>query len=215
VSGDAGSKSLKSRNMPWLCAVIALDAAVTLAFVFPDVLSGAPIQRLAIGRATLSVFAPVIILLLVGLLPPNAKAMIVYWRIRNPLPGHAAFTKYGPKDDRVDMAALRRNVGEPPTDDPKAQNLFWYKLYKKVSTTSNVSESHRMYLLYRDIATVSLLLMVSTPVCLGFLHVELRSLLIVALIFFVQYLVAAVSARNSGIRFVTSVLAIHSTRKIK
>jgi hypothetical protein len=156
---------------------------------------------------------PVVVLLLAGVLPHNLKASLVFWKIRDVLPAHEAFTKHGPSDARVDMAALRAQVGELPIA-PSEQNRLWFKLYKATENTPTVLEAHKMYLLYRDVAAISLLLLI--PALLG-LHLsgfDLSAAKTIAGIFVLQYVTAAIAARHSGVRFVTNVLSVHSTTPI-
>jgi hypothetical protein len=107
------------------------------------------------------------------------------------------------------MAALRKNVGDFPTI-PAEQNRLWFKLFKTVETEPAVVEAHKMYLLYRDMAAISLLLLIAVPAALYLNGAAVFAVVAVAGIFALQYLMAAVAARHKGIRFVTNVLAIHS-----
>ncbi|EHP42302.1 hypothetical protein OR16_15274 [Cupriavidus basilensis OR16] len=109
----ARSHVLKDANIKWLVMLAVLDAAVVLLFIAPELVDA---SKMAILRASASPLLPVVVLLLTGLLSHEAKARLVYWRIRNPLPGSQAFTKYAPADARTDMKALARNVGALPTD---------------------------------------------------------------------------------------------------
>mgnify|MGYP001344779523 CR=1 FL=1 len=68
--------------------------------------------------------------------------------------------------------------------------------------------------IYRDMAVISLPLIVLVPLGLWLLGVGPGALWFGVALFVVQYLLAAISARHSGIRFVTNVLAIHSAKKI-
>ena len=83
--------------------------------------------------------------------------------VQNLLPGSETFTRYASADPRIDMAALKRNVGVPP-GDPAEQNAKWYKLYRRVSRDPAVVEAHKLYLLYRDMAAISIMLVPLVPV---------------------------------------------------
>lgn len=207
-------KSLKSRNMPWLSALVTLDAALIATVVWHNSIEYKSLTNLASLRLLMSVFVPVIVLFVVELLPSEVKASLVYWRFRDVLPGHRSFSIHAKRDCRIDFDALTKNVGAPPTD-PKEQNAFWYKLYKKVGSEITVSESHRMFLLYRDMATISVMLAVLSPIALLALDTPLRQSMTICGMLLFQYLITALSARNTGIRFVTNVLSIHSTKKVR
>jgi hypothetical protein len=158
----------------------------------------------------LTLVLPVVVLLLTGALPHNLKASLVYWKIKNVLPAHEAFTKHGPSDPRVDMAALQVHIGELPTV-PSEQNRLWFKLYKATENALTVLEAHKMYLLYRDMAAISFLLLIAAPAGVYLSGFGLAAGMATAAIFALQYVIAAISARHSGIRLVTTVMSIHST----
>lgn len=206
-------RSLKSLNMTWLVMLAVLDMIVVLLFVAPEVIKETTWNQLAVMRGLATTVLPVAVLLLTGLLSHNAKAIVVYWRIKNPMPGCAAFTRHGPADNRIDMVALKKNVGELPID-PAEQNKKWFKLYKMVGDDKAVVEAHKMYLMYRDMAAMSLPLIVLVPIGLYFIGGTKSGLWITATFFAVQFIACCLGARNSGIRFVCNVLSVHSTKKI-
>lgn len=206
-------RSLKSLNMKWLVMLAVLDTIVVLLFVAPEVIKDATWNQLTVMRGLATTVLPVAVLLLTGLLSHNVKAMLVYWRIKSPMPGCAAFTRHGPADVRIDMAALKKNVGELPTD-PAEQNKKWFKLYKMVGDDKAVIEAHKAYLMYRDMAAMSLPLIVLVPIGLGFVGALTSGIWIATAFFAVQFVACCLGARNSGIRFVCNVLSVHSTKKV-
>ena len=208
-----GERSLKSLNMKWLVLLAAADVLFVLLFVAPDLLNGVTLTQIGVGRVLTTTVMPVVVLLIVNVLPHDVKSMLVYWKPLGVLPGCEAFTKYGPRDPRIDMAALKKNVGALPTESTE-QNSKWYKLYKLVPNEPEVQEAHKMFLMYRDIAVLSLPLVALVPLALNVVGVSNSTLALAAGLFIVQYLLTALSARWSGIRFVCNVLAIHSARKV-
>lgn len=208
-----GERSLKSLNMKWLVLLAAADVLFVLLFVAPDLLNGVTLTQIGIGRVLTTTVMPVVALLIVNVLPHDVKSMLVYWKPLGVLPGCEAFTKYGPRDPRIDMVALKRNVGALPTDSTE-QNSKWYKLYKQVPNELEVQEAHKLFLMYRDMAVLSLPLVALVPLSLNLAGVSNSTLALAAGLFVIQYLLTALSARWSGIRFVCNVLAIHSASKI-
>jgi hypothetical protein len=209
ISGNSG-KSLKSRNLPWLVSLIAFDVVIIVIFAVPTFFTSFSFSQASVARALATLVLPVVVLLLTGVLPHNLKASLVYWKTRHALPAHKAFTKHGPSDARVDMAALQAHLGELPIV-PGEQNRLWFKLYKATENTPTVLEAHKMYLLYRDMAAISLLLMIAAFICFYWTGFELSLASVLTGLFALQYGTAAIAARHSGVRFVTNVLAIHST----
>ncbi len=208
-----GERSLKSLNMKWLVLLAVADVLFVLLFVSPDLLGKVTLTELGIARALTTTVMPVIVLLVVNVLPHDVKSMLVYWRPLGVLPGSEAFTRYGPRDPRIDMATLKKNVGALPLE-PSEQNAKWYKLYKLVHNETEVQEAHKLFLMYRDMAVLSLPLLSIVPLSLKVAGVSNSAVWLAVIVFIVQYLLTAISARWSGIRFVCNVLAIHSARKI-
>lgn len=205
-------RSLKSQNFKWLASTVLADALVIFLFVVPEI-TKETWTTVALIRSIGTVVLPVLVLLIVNVLPHDIKAMLVYWKPLGWLPGAEAFTRFGPADARIDMAALKRNVGVLPAE-PKEQNAKWFKLYKMVEGRSEVAAAQKDFLMYRDIAVISLPLIGLVPIGLWFSGVTPSALWFAGALFVVQYLLAAVSARHAGIRFVTNVLASHSAQKI-
>jgi hypothetical protein len=206
-------RSLKSLNLKWLVALTSADAVVLALFVAPELVTQASTTQLGVYRAVSAAVIPVLVLLLVNVLPSNVKAMLVYWKPLGWLPGCEAFTKYGPADPRVDMVALKKNVGVW-TSDPKAQNANWFKLYKLVENVTDVAASQRDFLMYRDMGALSLPLVALAPLGLYLADVSGKGMASAAGMLFAQYVLTALSARHAGERFVCNVLALHAARKV-
>jgi hypothetical protein len=199
---------LKAQNSKWLWAVVAADALALVAFAFPAALDQAA-SWLASGARVAGVsIAPVIVLLLTSLLSSEIKAVLVFWRVRNVLPGHRAFSLYAVKDPRVDVERLRAAVGEFPRA-PRDQNALWYRLFKKVEADPAVAQAHRHFLLFRDLAALSFLLAVVAPPGLYFVGAGPASVWFALGLFAVQYLATAIAARHNGVGLVGNVLALH------
>lgn len=198
-------RSIKSQILPLLVAVLVADAlivATVAGYIDSDWFSMANAKRA--GSAAI---LPVLVLLLVNVIPAAWRDRLGHLRWTSPLPGNRAFTEYGPQDDRIDMAALERRHGPLPTIG-KEQNALWYKLYKDVGSEISVVESQKRYLLFRDLATMSLmLLLVSPSLAIPF---DWQVVGWAALIFVLQTVLCAVTSRNTGIRFVSNVLVLHS-----
>jgi hypothetical protein len=204
--------TLKGKNLTWLVAALAFDAIVLWL-----VASQAPATELASAqslakRAALVTLLPVPALLLSSLLSSNLKAVLVFWRWQHPLPGARAFTVHAPADPRIALDRLRKNVGEFP-QDLREQNSRWYALYREVQDEASVRDSHGHYLLFRDLAAVSLLLMLAVPLALLAVASATGIVLGTAAFFLIQYLLAAQAGRVAGVRMVRNVLALHASLK--
>lgn len=208
------TNSMKLANLGWITSMILLDILVLLYIVAPDALESASLTKLAAARMSVTGFLPIVIAFLSSLLSPGMKDILVYWRIKDVMPGHRAFSHHAPDDPRIDMARLKKHAGPFPSK-PREQNACWYNLYKLVATEPAVNESQRLFLRFRDLAAISLLLTVAAPLILFKLGAGTNTAGQAAVLLFVQYLLAAVAARQNGFRFVTNVLAVHSTKKVR
>lgn len=207
------NRTLKSQNFMWHVALATADAIVLALFVAPDLVTSAAAKQLGVYRALGALILPVVVLLFVNVMSSALKAMFVYWKPYGWLPGCEAFTKYVPTDHRIDAAQLKKNVGVWP-ENPKEQNAKWFKLYKMVESQAEVAGAQKDFLMYRDMASFTLVLIVLAPLCLYFADASLRAILGAVVLLLLQYVLTAVSAANAGKRFVCNVLALHSVKKI-
>jgi hypothetical protein len=203
--------SLKGQNSAGLYALMAANLALFYGAVQHDVvLQGNWAQ---VARDLSQAIPAGIGLALTGVLnaqlSPETKARIVFLRWRNPLPGCEAFTKHAQGDPRVDLTALESVCGTLPTT-PREQNALWYKLYKSVGSDPSVTQAHRAFLFARDYACLALFACVVLGVA-GVLQIPSgRTALIYLAVLIGQFLLARRAARNHGVRFVTTVLALKS-----
>jgi hypothetical protein len=208
------AKSLKAEYSKLLLALVLADVLFVCLFLIPGFPFGASFAELARSRLLATVLVPVVVLLLVHVLNNETKCMLVYWRRYGWLPGCEAFTKHVYADVRIDVPLLRKNVGEFPTE-PREQNARWYRLYKMVEDEAEIRDPQRDFLMYRDMAALSLAIAGIAPFVLYHAGATPEAQWLAAAIFVGQYLLTAISAKHRGIRFVKSVLALHSVRKIQ
>ena len=189
---------------------VVLNALVFLVLFSGEDMITAIQQRQFAGlinpKAVFALVLPLVTLVLDGIVSADTKAILVYWRLKNPLPGSHAFTKHGPPDPRVDMTSLQRVYGPFPVPG-KEQNQLWYKLFKEAEDQPSVSQAHRTSLLTRDLASLSFALAPLGAILGAALRVRMLPWAILVTVLTVQFLVLRKVAANSGRRFVTTVLA--------
>lgn len=207
------SKSLKSEYQKWLWMVATADLIVVALFLLPGMGAGGDLSKLANWRLLTTALVPVVVLLLVNVLPHKAKCLLVYWKPYGWMPGSEVFTKFAPDDVRVDMKALAKNVGPLP-EAPREQNARWYQLYKLVENQTEVADAHRSFLMYRDMAVLSLAFAGLGPAGLYLAGASKGAQWLAAAVFVAQFILTALSARWSGVRFVCNVVALHSAKNI-
>jgi hypothetical protein len=198
----------KKGLLGWLSAFVGFDMVVLGGLLVPQLRASMVDPQMVTGALT-SLLTPPLLLLLTAVLPPDFKASLVFWRVRHALPGHRAFSKYLNGDARIDVAALERRIGTFPAE-PDAQNAEWFRIYRLHRNDDAVLDANRRFLLFRDLAAVSLLLAVGVPVALKLVGLEI-AMGPAGAVFAVQYVLGAVAAQQAGIRLVRTVLAIEST----
>jgi hypothetical protein len=102
-----------------------------------------------------------------------------------------------------------RKHGDFP-QDPKAQNAFWYRLYRGHKTARMVWESQKIYLLTSDLTTISAAFAILFSVGAAVASTGWKISLTYTVALAIQYVVAASAARNYGNRFVLNVLSEES-----
>lgn len=155
------------------------------------------------------IFSPIAAIVLNGLLSNKFKEILVFWKLKNRLPGCKAFTELVLTDQRIDIGALKRKIGDLPKD-PTEQNRKWYNLYRSISDNDVVFGSHRDFLFTRDLCAISFvfILFLLPAVYIFWSNAYMKSCYAILLIS--QYFVTAIAARNYGNRLVCNVLAIIS-----
>jgi len=147
---------------------------------------------------------PIVAIALNGIVPNSVKETLVFWRVRNRLPGHRAFSYFVKKDPRINIDSLKNKIGKFP-EKPDEQNKVWYSIYQQYSNDELIWGSHRDFLLTRDLASLSFLfLLVFGTISI---HHTNDFVSIYLLFLMIQYIVLSFSARNYGNRFVCNVLA--------
>ncbi len=210
----ASNKSLKAKNYPiligfviWLLFFIVTFLTISSKKVFQFSNFFAEIEN---ARLLNLIVFPFLIIIINGILPSNIKAGLVFFRFKYVLPGHRVFTKLVHRDPRIDTKKLFNQIGYKPVL-PSEQNKLWYSIYKKIESTPFISESHRVFLLTRDIAAISFLFIPIGILILILNDLSLNIITKFSLVSSIQYVVIALVASNYGKRFALNVLAEYSS----
>ncbi len=146
-------------------------------------------------------------LLMNGFYKSEYKYILVFWKTKNNLPGHRVFTELAKKDQRIDYSELMKKYGPLPTE-PDLQNKLWYKILKKYPDDETILQSHRDFLLFRDLTSIAFSLMIIFSILFviaKLLNIDLNILYF--FIFFLEYLILVIITRNKAERFVLNVIA--------
>lgn len=199
------AKSIKDQNRWQLWFAIVANVVAFYVLMQWDEITVAGIKALVMKAPNILPLGLTVIVITVinGFLPSDAKARIVFLRWKHALPGHRAFSELAPKDPRIDMARLKRACGNKLPSDPDEQNQVWYRLYKSVEKYPSVEYVQRDFLLMRDYACFIVLFG-------GAAFIELTSVRAVVIYLgamIVQFILVRQAAVNYGRRFVTTVMA--------
>jgi hypothetical protein len=205
---------LKKQNAPYLWTFFIFNAVVFLLLFFVTYFETIinDYKAMLTLRSSGILIAPLILFIICGLLSANQKAVIVFWRFKNPLPGSRAFTVYGLKDSRIDMVQIT-NTYNPLPSTPESQNALWYKLFKKNEKNIIIQKSHKDFLLARDLVAICFLYIICAALPMLFLGKWPLNLYYFSFLV-VEYLILVRVAQNHGRSFVCNVLAIESAKEI-
>ncbi len=203
--------SLKAKNSPFLVAFLLLQMVGYLwvtNLAEQDALTKAATDADWAATGFYGAIASLAVLVTTGFFSESMKARFVFWRWDDPLPGCRAFTDHAGADgSRIDTASLERKHGKLPAA-PQDQNKLWYRIYLQHGDNVAVKQSHGRYLLLREATIIALLTLVAVALSVPFIASTLPTWYGLGLV--AQYVVLARAATNSGIRFVSNVLALES-----
>lgn len=204
------AESLKTGlGVRYLLPILSLYA-VAAALIGPK---GADLVKTVVQHVSAAGVAGLVILVFQDLAPPSVKSAIVFWRTRDILPGHRAFTQLAPKDPRINAVELAALL---PTElmTGGQQNALWYRWFKEIENDPSITDAHRRYLALRDCTVLLALLTALSPI-LGFVEVQTwPGALKLAGVCGVAYLVVMIAARNAAGRFVCNVVACRISSSI-
>jgi hypothetical protein len=201
--------SLKTKNALYLWTFIGANCALFLAVIIAGQINYSALdhfwQRVSAKDGLIAACMPLISIVLDGVLSDSAKARLVFWRWKNPLPACRAFSELMHTDPRVNIAALKAKHGLLPRS-PKDQNVLWYQIYQKHAEALTVCEGHKIYLLTRDMTSMSAIFLFAFSICSFFSSIQKEVFYFYCVALVIQYLILSTAARNNGKRFVLNVL---------
>jgi hypothetical protein len=131
---------------------------------------------------------------------------MIFCRRKNPLPGCRAFTEIALNDARVNIDKLKQLFPSGFPSEPKEQNREWFQLYRKVADRKIVIDSHKSFLLMRDLAAISLNLLPLSLIGDYLWGISLNRIVYHAMFQLAILIFVIIAARNYGSRFVANVL---------
>jgi hypothetical protein len=202
-------KTLKAQNSNLILVFFTFNVALFYTLTFSEFnYSKIELKTFLLARGVWFLIVPLLLFILNGIISSNYKAILSFWRIKNPLPGCRAFSYYMDIDDRIDKYNLETKYEIPIS--PNEQNALWYKIYKKHQENPMIIKSHKDFLLARDICSIAVIFLIFGSIFVLFLVLNPIKWIYIAYLFF-QYLMFSIVAQNHGKRFVCNSLAIESS----
>lgn len=206
----AKSKTIKTQNRKWLISYLIFNILIFALFSGILALSLKDIEKLITqlkspdGLFLLIAFPLTIVL--EGILRPDIKAMLIFIRIKNPLPGCRAFSEIAPKDPRIDVNKLRKTFPGGLPSEPEEQNREWYQLYRKHEIKPTVNDAHRAFLLTRDLAALTAIMIPVTIIAHAIWNTSTLKIVYHCLFLIGILVLTMLASRNYGKRFVANVI---------
>lgn len=203
-------KLIKEKNRKWLIFYLLFHVVIFALFAALISPTFKDINELLSKLKSPSGFFPLLsfpfAIILEGIIHSNYKAILVFWRFKYPLPGSRAFSVIAQKDPRIDMEKLTGLFPDGLPEKPKEQNSKWYKLYREFSESLTVYDAHKSFLLTRDLAALTAILMPFCFVAHLFWGTPGTTILYHILLLIIIMIVISLSSQNHGRRFVANVL---------
>lgn len=215
--GKVKQRYIKSENRKWLIGYLILHIVVFALFGslinFDLIDADQLVSKLRNPQGFIPLTAAILIIVLEGLFKNSVKEFLVFWRLKNRLPGHRAFTKIGPNDSRINMERVKALFPDGLPVDPKKQNSKWFQLYREYQDELQVFYSHKAFLLTRDLASLTVIF-IPLSIFGHFLLGSTAQMVVYHLsILVILFAGISLSARHYGERFVANVLVEASLRK--
>ena len=208
------TKTLKEQNSKLIWVFFSFNVVLFYLIGLSQIIdfSELEIKSFITVRGVWVLIVPLVLFVLNGIISSDIKAVLSFWRFKNPLPACRAFSYYADKDYRIDKNHLMSKFGQLPSL-PKEQNSLWYKIYKKHQENPIVKKSHKDFLLARDIGSIAFLFIIVGGISILFLTTEsVRWIYIIYLL--IQYIIFAIVAQNHGKRFICNALAIETSTEV-
>lgn len=211
--------SLKTQNLPMLIVAALLNLLLLGTLIEGSTLGIDGIKSFFLdweSTSSLATLVSLAVIVATNMMSRSVKDFLVYFKGRQSAPAHRAFSELIDKDDRIDVKRLESNW--PEVKDARTgqtnQNSLWYRLFKSIDSSIEIQQSHRTWLLLRDLVALQwlftlcmLLIAIFYPpsrAASGQISIALLALLAIWL-----------AANNSGKTLVLNVLAMCSVKAAK
>lgn len=209
--------SLKTQNLPMLIVSALFNLLLLGTLIEGSTLGVEGIKSFFLdweSTGSLAALVTLGVIISTNMMSRGVKDFLVYFKGKQSAPAHRAFTDLMSKDDRIDVNNLESRW--PEVKQAKSgkvnQNSLWYRLFKSVGDSVEVQQSHKSWLLLRDLVTLQWLFTLCMVLIVIF-HPLSRTASGQILMSVLLLLTSWFAARTSGKMFVLNVLAICSVNR--
>lgn len=201
---------IKSENRKWLIGYFLLHIVIFALFSslinFSLIDADQLFSKFKDPQGFIPLTAAILIIVLEGIFKNSVKEFFVFWRFKNRLPGHRAFSHIGPSDPRIDMERVKHLFPHGLPTDPKRQNTEWFRLYRQYQDDLQVFYSHKAFLLTRDLTSLTVVF-IPLSILGHFLFGSKPQMFVYhLLILVILFIIISLSAKHYSERFVANVL---------
>ena len=209
--------TLKAQIMPHKVIYLAL-LFMGFAYVMkdPELSSGGVslfspdnLKSLANDKSLIFLALGIAVIALDGIFPAKHRDRLVHLRWNDPMPGSRAFSQTVKSDTRINITNLKSRYGRFPRKAAE-QNRLFYKLYQSVSKSASIQSGHKSYLLTRDLATMTYVLLVPAIAMACFPALRKAEALTILVCGLLLAMIFSIAAKSHSRRFVANVLAVAS-----
>ena len=208
---------IKSENRKWLIGYFLLHIVIFALFSslinFSLIDADQLISKLKNPQGFIPLTAVILIIVMEGIFKNTIKEFFVFWKFKNRLHGHRAFSHIGPSDPRIDMERVKQLFPHGLPVDPKEQNNEWFRLYRQYQDELQIFHSHKAFLLTRDLTSLTVVFIPLSILGHFLLGSKPQMLIYHLLILVMLFIVISLSAKHYAERFVANVLAEASIRQ--
>lgn len=197
------AKALNAENRPMLATYLVANVIV-YALIIPQVSDDPSLVQIDLTWLT-GILAPTVVgslfaTILNLLTPEGLKHVLVFWRLRDVLPGHRAFSVWANKDSRFQVSQLKAKITPWPSTT-KAENAEWYRLLKAHEALPFVRDAHQQFLLARDLTAMTPVLLIAFVASRFVMGSPLSKASWIGYIFaIVEFVIVALAGRFAGNR---------------
>ena len=210
--------TLKKKNRKILVGYILINVILFSLFSNNFIIDTSQISKLLDNPLNPSLISVLLLfalsIIIEGVFSSKLKAIIIFHRIKYPLPGCRSFTKIASSDERINISKLKEIYNDQLPSESVAQNSEWYKIYQIHKDDEIIQEAHKAFLLTRDLLAITIILFVLSIIFHLFVGTTSTNIIYSCLLYILLIVALKQAAYNYGNRFTADVLVTFVNSKL-